>query len=424
MTHYWYPRSTGVSYVFAFFALGCWGSWTNLFKLAGTRFELFVWDYAMGSLLTALIICPVFAAIPPHSAEQSHLGFWYGLTVGACLESFFAGPLNMLGLILAMSAVEARGMAFTIPLIVGIEIVVGTILLWLIERKEDPALLFSGVVFTLLAVACEMLSHLETEKGESTSYAIQINEDHIDMGHLNEGSIQLTKSDHTSGSGVELGDTGASTTGINTDMGGDLSVEDESYSCKKMFMSKWRIPMICCLSGLCFALWPVLSALANASSNAPESEGTAQGELSPYAFFLLFRIGGLLGAACTLPWFMKNPILVGKRPCNLREDYFGFSSQNQNADASRGLTTKQHVLALTGGAMWTVGTLAMIISGKTLGLGVSVSIGRCAPLVATLWGVTVWKEMAGTSKRAKRLIGTMCILYLIALTLISASSST
>merc|ERR1711871_1853626 len=140
-----------------------------------------------------------------------------------------------------------------------------------------------------------MLSHMEAVDKESTPYAIQINEE------SNDGSIQLTTSDHINES-VEVDDAGIQIVDDKTQAG--------SNSCKSMLISKWRIPIICCFSGLCFALWPVLSALANTSSNAPESEGTAQGELSPYAFFLLFRIGGLFGAACTLPWFMKHPILV------------------------------------------------------------------------------------------------------------------
>ena len=31
----------------------CWGSWVNAFKLAGTRFELFYYDFTLGALVAA-----------------------------------------------------------------------------------------------------------------------------------------------------------------------------------------------------------------------------------------------------------------------------------------------------------------------------------------------------------------------------------
>ena len=45
--------------VFCFITMLCWGSWGNTQKLAGKtwRYELFYWDYVIGMVLFALLIC-------------------------------------------------------------------------------------------------------------------------------------------------------------------------------------------------------------------------------------------------------------------------------------------------------------------------------------------------------------------------------
>jgi glucose uptake protein len=47
------------------FSILCWGSWANLLKLGGWRFELFYYDFAWGALLCAAIAAFTFGMLNP-----------------------------------------------------------------------------------------------------------------------------------------------------------------------------------------------------------------------------------------------------------------------------------------------------------------------------------------------------------------------
>ena len=38
-----------------------------------------------------------------------------------------------------------------------------------------------------------------------------------------------------------------------------------------------------------------------------------------------------------------------------------------------------------------------LVAGEVVGLGVSMTLTRCSPLIATFWGVCMWKEAEGMS---------------------------
>ena len=96
-------------------------------------------------------------------------GFSTGLT-GRVLAAMAAGPVNTLGTLLVMASVELSGMTIVFPIVVGIEMAIGTTMLWLIERRESPGLLFTGVAFALCAVYMDFRSHNEA-RSDSTSNA-------------------------------------------------------------------------------------------------------------------------------------------------------------------------------------------------------------------------------------------------------------
>ena len=43
--------------------------------------------------------------------------------------------------------------------------------------------------------------------------------------------------------------------------------------------------------------------------------------------------------------------------------------------------------------MWAGGVVLCIVAGREEGVAVSVSIARCSPIVAALWGLLVWGEV-------------------------------
>jgi glucose uptake protein len=129
----------------------CWGSWANTYKgVKNYRFELFYWDYAIGIFLMALILGHTMGATSNdasnivhniHSASTSN--FIYALVGGAIF--------NLANLLL-VAAIDMAGLAVAFPISIGIALVVGTVLSYVLQPKGNAALLGLGVICALIAV--------------------------------------------------------------------------------------------------------------------------------------------------------------------------------------------------------------------------------------------------------------------------------
>ncbi len=142
----------------------CWGSWANTQKLAkGWRFELFYWDYVWGILLTAVV-----------------LGLTLGRTDAASPDSFFVnlqwadernlayalagGMIFNVGNILLVAAIEAAGLAVAFPVGIGLALVIGAVLNYLVTPKGNAWLLFGGIALVSLAIVFDALAYRKISK--------------------------------------------------------------------------------------------------------------------------------------------------------------------------------------------------------------------------------------------------------------------
>lgn len=144
----------------------------------------------------------------------------------------------------------------------------------------------------------------------------------------------------------------------------------------------------------------------------PLVEMSKQGELGlrAYAVGFIFSIGVLLSTPFFNLFFMNLP--VKGKPIGIRAYVRG--------------TTRQHLLGLAGGAIWTIGAVANFAAASAppevqVGPAISYAIGQGAVLVSTLWGLLYWKEFEGVSPRAKRLIVAMIVLFVLGLGSISVA---
>ncbi len=128
-----------------------WGSWANMAKIDKKwRFELFYWDFAIGVLVAALIF----------GATLGSSSFIHGVKAVISAKSFacspiyalFAGAIFNLANILLIAAISIAGMAVAFPIAIGMALLLGTLLSYLILPSGLPYLLFSGVFFILLAI--------------------------------------------------------------------------------------------------------------------------------------------------------------------------------------------------------------------------------------------------------------------------------
>jgi glucose uptake protein len=91
------------------------------------------------------------------------------------------------------------------------------------------------------------------------------------------------------------------------------------------------------------------------------------------------------------------------------------------------LPARSHALALGGGAIWSVGTLAALTaaSAENVHLLSSISYGlsQAPALLAFLWGALLWKEFKDGDARVKSLAGLSLMLFALGVILVSLAQS-
>jgi len=125
----------------------------------------------------------------------------------------------------------------------------------------------------------------------------------------------------------------------------------------------------------------------------------AAGKMTPYTAVFIFSCGIFLSN------FLFNTILMRKPfqglPTNYSEYFKGRFST--------------HLVGGLGGLIWGVGNSFNLIAAGKAGPAISYGLGQGATLVAALWGVFIWKEFKGASKRTNGLIAEMFLLFIVGL---------
>src|SRR5215470_10284988 len=150
------------------------------------------------------------------------------------------------------------------------------------------------------------------------------------------------------------------------------------------------------ISGVLMGLWAPFVTHAMTQGNA----------LGPYSVGVFFTLGALLSCFLWNIYFMKHP-LVGT-PVN----FSGFI---------RG-PASGHLLGVLGGVIWGTGTVFNLVAANFTGVAISYAIGQSAPMVAALWGVLVWKEFQGASRKAQMLLTLMFAFYVLAILIVAKAN--
>lgn len=129
----------------------CWGSWANTYKGAKNyRFELFYWDYAIGIFLISLVL-----AFTMGSAGHDASSFVNNVQAADgknILSTMIGGAIFNLANLLLVAAIDMAGLAVALPISIGIALVVGTVLNYILQPKGNLLFLTLGVACALLAV--------------------------------------------------------------------------------------------------------------------------------------------------------------------------------------------------------------------------------------------------------------------------------
>ncbi|MBZ5724180.1 MAG: hypothetical protein LAP87_04220 [Acidobacteriia bacterium] len=161
------PQTYAAALFLMILSMLCWGSWANTYKLAGKwRFELFYFDYAFGLLLAALLFAFTVGTLGydgfTFTDDLMHAGKrqW--------MWGFMGGVVFNLANMLLVAAISVAGMAVAFPVAIGLALIIGVCLNYLIKPAGNPAFLFLGcglilVAIVLDAMAYRILGHIRHE---------------------------------------------------------------------------------------------------------------------------------------------------------------------------------------------------------------------------------------------------------------------
>ena len=152
-------HSYGVAVFLAFITMLCWGSWANTQKLAQKHwpFQLFYWDYAIGVLLLALVLA--FTAGSSGSEGRSFLTDLAQADGKSLFSAFLGGVIFNAANILLVAAIAIAGMAVAFPIGIGLALVLGVIINYAASPVGNPVILFTGVLFVVIAIVLDSIAY-------------------------------------------------------------------------------------------------------------------------------------------------------------------------------------------------------------------------------------------------------------------------
>ena len=356
--------------VLSVYAMLSWGSWGVFFKAAtakGIRVEVFFVSFSLG--------CVVFAVAGALLAKEALLPLE---DIAALFYAAAAGSLSSIASILLCASMKVNGLALAFPAVVGTEMILGTVLLYLRAEKgdEDPYLLFGGVAAAALAVFFDVLAAAWHKHAPSR--------------------LRRASSIGASLFSAESGDV--------DDLLSENLIVDAGAQISPNARRRLTCAAFAALSGIIFSTWPLL---AQIDLSGP------QPRLSPYTFFFCLSGGFLFATVLVLSlslFFPTTPLLAGH--------ISGVGLQRSHISSP---SLAQHALGIVGGIVWASGTLSSLVAANSVSLVTSMTIARCAPMVAAGIGVFFYREMSGSGFKAKFACSCMFLFYITAISFVAAA---
>ena len=302
-----------------------WGSWPNLSKLSGAPWRSQYFYQSLGAFVVLVASAYVLSEDPVAVPRWAVAGL-------AVSSGFCCGC----GVLLLVAAIAADGVYLAVPLSNGLGTALGTLLLYLVERKShdvEAAWLFTGVALVLFAISANSLSPLLRNDDENF----------LKEREKRKGGMAAT-----------------------------CLLEPPSPPPPERPGLTLAI-----ISGVCFAAWPLFEDLAVLDYDA---------RLGRH-FLIPFAIGYL--AATALLVFAHD-------------------------DDDIRLSVRQRLYGLLAGITWGLGAVCLLAAGITLGMAVAVAVAQCNPMIASLYGIALWKELPASAPLIeKATVATSLLLFLL-----------
>lgn len=158
------PSTYAVALFMMVLSMICWGSWANTQKLTKNwRFELFYWDYLWGILLMTVIMGFTLGNTRPASPDgfMANLG---SADAHHLLLAFAGGIIFNVANMLLVAAIAIAGLAVAFPIGIGLALVIGSVLNYLIAPAGNPLLLFGGIALVCVAIVLDAMAYRKISK--------------------------------------------------------------------------------------------------------------------------------------------------------------------------------------------------------------------------------------------------------------------
>ncbi len=346
------PQTYLLALLFMITSMLCWGSWGNTVKLArGWRFQLLYWDYTWGLVLGMLFWGFTLGSI--HSGPASFLPALASADRSHWLWALAGGALFNVANLLLVAAIEIAGLAVAFPIGIGLALVVGVLLDYLLKPQGNPLLLFGGVALVAAAIVLDALAYRRRDVAAAQPRA---------------SAAAGAESGIVSGPAASAGHAGPAAALARRGL---------------------------LISLACGILMGLFYPLVGKSMLGP-------GRLGPYAVAFVFSLGVLLSTFPANGWLMRYP-LDGNSPLAPREYWHGRAGA--------------HLAGLCGGFIWATGGVFNFVAAHAhlIGPAVSYAIGQGATMIAAIWGVFIWREFAAAPRRVTRLLFWMFACFLVGL---------
>src|SRR5271166_5657933 len=133
------PQSLGIALLMMITSAVCWGSWANTYKgVKNYRFELFYWDYAVGIFLISLILALTMGSTA--NDANSFLNNVRSADGSNIVSAMVGGAIFNLANLLLVAAIDMAGLAIAFPVAIGIALVVGVVLSYILQPKGNGVL--------------------------------------------------------------------------------------------------------------------------------------------------------------------------------------------------------------------------------------------------------------------------------------------
>ncbi|HVW85113.1 MAG TPA: GRP family sugar transporter, partial [Bryobacteraceae bacterium] len=152
------PGSYLSSIILLILSMVCWGSWANTFKVTGGkwRFELYYFDYAIGVFIAAVIAAFTFGSL---GLDGFGVIDEFALSGKRQLAyAFTGGVIFNLANMLLVAAISVAGMAVAFPVGIGLALVIGVVLSYIIHPVGNVLLLTAGCGAIVAAIVVDAVA--------------------------------------------------------------------------------------------------------------------------------------------------------------------------------------------------------------------------------------------------------------------------